>query len=96
VICNNNNCVTSANWYWLLSGGIKMPLTSMDVSVVNLMTADGGYKCIGLFTYYGGIQYDDKACTDNTYINTVCEFEGSTLSPTSKFVCKKKVYMKMG
>ena len=61
-------------------------MLSTDLSVVNTMLVDGGRNCISLLNYYGGIQYNDFACTDNSYINTVCEFEGSTLSPTSKFL----------
>jgi hypothetical protein len=70
-----------------------MTMTSTDLSVVNSMLVDGGYKCIVLLTYLGGIQYNDRACTDNSYINTICEFEGSTLSPTGNFFEKKQVYI---
>ena len=85
--CINDDCVTSGHWYWLGASGSKTPLTSAAISTnvvgnTNRMLVDGGKKCLILWNY-SGTQFNDWNCPDMTFATTVCQFDGSSLSPTS-------------
>jgi hypothetical protein len=78
------------------AGGVRTPLVSTDFNAVsnsNPMINDNGQECIRVFSTSGGTQYNDYDCNDLTTANTVCEFDGNSLSPTSKFIFLVNIFL---